>query len=89
MTAVSKVIGGIINVAMFGWASVQLLLGFDAGLLYSFTAPIKGEGEGGEKGVPSEPLSTFTCFSVSDTCRCLIRRAFRVLLCEGSLFGWG
>ena len=81
--------GWSIDVAKFDWASVQLLLGFDAGLLYSFTAPIKGEGEGGEKGVPSEPLPTFACFSVSDMCRCLIHRAFRVLLYEGSLFGWG
>ena len=55
-------LGGIIDVAIFYWTSVQLLLGFDAGLLCSFTAPIKVEGEGGERDVPSELLQPSLSF---------------------------
>ena len=84
-----RLLGGTIDVAMFGWASVQLLLGFDARLLYGFIAPIKGEGVGGEQDVPSELLPTFACFPVCDTCSRLIRRASRVLFLEGSFFGQG
>ena len=75
--------------AMFDWTSVQLLLGFDTGLLCSFTTPIKGEGEGGERDVSSELLPTFACFPACDTCLRLIRRGSRALLCEVSFFGRG
>jgi len=38
--------GGNIDVVMFNWMSVRLLLDFDTKLLFGFTVPIKGEDGG-------------------------------------------
>ena len=38
--------GVSIDVVIFDWTSVHILLDFAAKLLYGFTVPIKGEGEG-------------------------------------------
>ena len=43
--------GVSIDVVIFDWTSVRILLDFAAKLLYGFTVPIKGEGEGGERDV--------------------------------------
>ena len=48
--------GVSIDVVIFDGTSVHILLDFAAKLLYGFTVPIKGEGEGGERDVCA-PLS--------------------------------